>query len=142
MITLKLDQSEIVLLHEYLRQTRNAPEYGAEHDRDFMVRLRKAFLVLETPELKGRTTNVEFSEGEIWQITRQISSQVMLGSRPIGLELLKKCWLALEQEENGNDDVPNAFRLAAYDDSGEDDGASHGTGEEIRAFEDLPSPGA
>ena len=106
---MKIDGDEAWMLHEYVRQSRNAPEYGAEHDRDFVVRLWSILLELE--QNKGATAELECSQSELVQITRQVPAALMVGSRAIGRELIRKA-AAAYLAAAGVSDVPAIFRDA------------------------------
>ena len=115
-MTLDLIEDELWVLHEYVRQTRNAPEYGQEHDMAFMERL---WAVLQLCETKGGVNPLECSRQELLQITRQVPATLMQGSIPIGRNLLRKAAFALLSETQEVDDVSSVWRNAY---SSEDDG--------------------
>ena len=106
---MKIDLEEAWMLHEYVRQARNAPEYGAEHDRDFIARIWSIIIGLEQD--KGATAELECSQGELVQITRQVPAGLMAGPRAIGRELIRKA-AAAYLAAAGVDDVPAIFRDA------------------------------
>ncbi len=119
MPTLRLDQDECWVIHEWVRQDRSAPNFGQEHDLAFVQRLWRAILDLNHPEKKGQSTQVKFKRGELLQITRQVSAMIMVGSCPIGKEILKKSFAALLDDMEVDDvQVPDVFRNAYQDDAG------------------------
>jgi hypothetical protein len=146
---LRLDQEQAWILHEHVRQTRNAPEYGTEHDIQFIQKLWSAILELDQAGREGRSTEIDFTHGELLQVTRQVSDQVRQGSRPIGREILKLVFAALQNPDDGEEapDVPAVFKRAEYTDDGSssedaDDGADGNAGAESRPVADLPGAGA
>lgn len=116
MPVLSLDQDECWVLHEWVRQDRGAPTFGQEHDLAFVQKLWRAITFLEAPEQAGATSEIEFTRGELLQITRQVSIMVSMGSRPIGREVLRKGFVALLNDmEVGHVQIPDAFRDAYPD---------------------------
>ena len=131
MLTIDLREDDLWLIHEYVRQTRNAPEYGMEHDRDFMERIHAALLAFTPADGQEQleSIDVSFTEAELWQITRQVSPQITQGSRKIGREVLLKVIAALARTEVP-DDVPALYRNAY---TNEDDGADDNARETVSA---------
>lgn len=122
---MRLDQTELLVLHEYVRRERSGPAYGEEHDLGFVQKLWAGVLATEG----GKTAEVDFTRAEVLQVTRQVSMLTMAGSRPIGVEILKKCFAALMMAEEADhvEPIPAVFERAEYDDPGED-GAAAGSG--------------
>ena len=121
MPVLLLDQEECWVLHEWVRRERSAPVYGEEHDLAFVQKLWRAILTLSSSGNEGGTTEVEFTPIELLQITRQVSTMIAMGARPIGKELLKKSFTALLLDDNvemGDVPIPDVFRNAYTNDAG------------------------
>lgn len=121
MAIIRLDEDECWVLHEWVRRERSAPAYGEEHDLGFMTKVWRAILAFSTPGENGqhRAVDVDFTRGELLQISRQVSTLIMAGSRPVGREILKKALLALlgeDDEEAGDEPIPAVFRNAYEDD--------------------------
>lgn len=129
---LVLDEHEAWVLHEHVRMTRNAPEYGTEHDLEF---IRKVWACILEPG------EIDLTIGELLQITRQVSAQLMQGQRPIGREVLRKAIAALMVEEEADAiAIPDAFVRAEYASEDADDGTDSGTGAEAESLGNLSRP--
>ena len=132
MMLIAYDADELWVVHEHVRQTRSAPDYGCEHDLDFVQRLWECIL---------EPKPVELSRGELLQITRQVSAQLMQGQRPIGREVLAKAFAALLQgEEPDVEPIPLAFERAEYADTDPDDGAGSGADAAVEPGRNVPEP--
>lgn len=127
MVKVTFDAESLWVISEYVRMSRNSPEYGQEHDRAFMLKVWTAIVQLtehhsETGE-QLEAVDVDFTEMELWQITRQVSAQLAVGSRKIGREVVYRAAKALlERDTQEVPDVPDVYR-SAYRNANED-GAS------------------
>lgn len=110
MYLLSFDVDELFLLHECVRQTREAPVYGTEHDLEFVQRVWDGVLALQGTE-RGTAYSLSLTRGECLQVTRQVSAREMQVARPIGREILTKVFAALREPEEADDvcTVPEAF---------------------------------
>lgn len=111
MVQLEFDGEQLWTIHEFVRHQRGAPEYGAEWGEEFAVRLWRGIVELADKD-RGAVTSVGFEAYELKLITRQISSQLMVGSRVIGREILLKAiggLLGLHDEESQPYSIPPAF---------------------------------
>ena len=134
MPTIDYSADELWVIHEHVRQTRSAPDYGCEHDLDFVRRLWACILDPKP---------MEFSLGELLQVTRQVSAQLMQGQRPIGREVLAKAFAALVAgEEPDVEPIPTAFLGAEYTDTDPDDGAGYAPSTPLEPSNDLSRSGA
>ena len=134
MPTIDYSADELWVIHEHVRQTRSAPDYGCEHDLDFVRRLWACILDPKP---------MEFSLGELLQVTRQVSAQLMQGQRPIGREVLAKAFAALVAgEEPDVEPIPTAFLGAEYADTDPDDGTGDAPSTPLEPSNDLSRSGA
>ena len=104
-----------------MRLERSALAYDKEHDLGYMTKVWRAILAFSTPGENGqhRVVDVDLTRGELLQVTRQVSTLIMAGSRPVGREILRKAFLALlgeDDEEAGDEPIPAVFRDAYEDD--------------------------
>lgn len=128
------DTDSLWVIHEHVRQTRSAPDYGCEHDLDFVRRLWACIL---------EPKPMEFSNGELLQITRQVSAQLMQGQRPIGREVLAKAFAALVAgEEPDVEPIPLAFQRDYDADTDPDEGPGSGADAETGPGRGLPATAA
>ena len=126
------DADELWVIHEHVRQTRAAPDYGCEHDLDFIRRVQACIL---------EPKPMEFTIGEVLQITRQVSALLMQGQRPIGRDVLMKAFAALgTPEEVEREPIATAFIGALDADTDPDDGAGDGADAEVGTRRDVPEP--
>lgn len=110
---LDLDQDECWVILEYVRRTRGAPEYGTEWDLDFILKVAACIL-----EPAGA---VDVTTGELLQMSRQISADLMYGPRFIGRDILRKVYGALlaKDTDDEHEPIPAVWSRADYAD--EDD---------------------
>lgn len=94
MANLELDSEQLWTIHEFVRHQRGAPEYGAEWGEELAIRLWKGIVELADKD-RGSLASISFEPYELKLITRQVSAQLMVGSRIIGREILLKAMTAL-----------------------------------------------
>ena len=110
-VTLVLGLDEIWAIRDFVRQL---DKLGQEWDKDFQRRLYAAMAVAKADENRQAPFIVE-SEDELWQITRQIPSTLMVGTQPVGRNLLEKAQAALlEWVPVSDDDEPTKEALPGF----------------------------
>ncbi len=111
---------ELWAIHDYVRQH---DKLGQEWDKDFQTRVMEA--ILEAHNHPSGHGSLLCFEEELWQIDRQIPSSLMVGTRPVGRELLVKAMALLVKMGGGEEDGGHAN---AREDPGEaSSGGAHKT---------------
>jgi hypothetical protein len=129
LIQLEFDSEQLWTIHEFVRHQRGAPEYGAEWGEEFAVRLWQGIVELAEKD-RGSLAVVGFEPYELKLVTRQISAQLMVGSRVIGREILLKAMtalLGLHDEASQPYSIPSAFDVDMALELVEEDGRNPGT---------------
>lgn len=83
MLLLTLD--ELWAVHDYVR---NHQDQGCEWEKDFMARVMEALQA--STSTANRQAVILVYERELWQIDRQVPSALMIGTQPVGRNLLLK----------------------------------------------------
>ena len=105
---LNLTADELWFVRDLVRQT---DRMGLEWDQGFQKRLYAALAVAETTPADLEIEDVE----ELWQLTRQIHSQLMVGGKNVGRPLLLKIQAAiLAWVPVNHDDEPTEAPLPEY----------------------------
>lgn len=97
---------ELWAIHDFVR---NHQELGVEWDRDFMLRVMAPLGDAQARNRDGTSLVIDSVE-ELWQIDRQIPSSLMIGTQPVGKNLLLKVHaliLKMRKEENGDASEPS-----------------------------------
>lgn len=125
------DAEEAWCILEFVRRGRGTPEYGEEWDKDFVLKLAACML---EPKL------VELSTAELWQISRQVSAELLQGERFIGRDILRKVYTALLTEGDPDElPIPAAFSGALYADEDDTD-TDAGAYTKVEPRADVPRP--
>ena len=102
---------ELWAIHDYVRQH---DKLGQEWDKDFGTRLMEA--ILEAQNHPRRSASLLCFEEELWQMDRQLPSGLMVGTQPVGRNLLLKIMALLVKMGGGEEDGSHA---SAGEDAGE-----------------------
>lgn len=90
---------ELWAIHDYVRQHDKS---GQEWDKDFGTRLLEA--ILEAQDHPSRSASLLCFEEELWQMDRQVPSGLMVGTQPVGRNLLLKIMALLVKMGGGEED--------------------------------------
>lgn len=90
---------ELWAIHDYVRQH---DKLGQEWDKDFGMRLMEA--ILEAQNHPSRSASLLCFEEELWQMDRQVPSGLMVGTQPVGQNLLLKIMALLVKMGGGEED--------------------------------------
>lgn len=122
---------ELWVIQERVRQDK---DYGAPWDKAEMSLVHKAILALDAQAIE--THELECSDGLLWAIENQVSQGLIVGTIPIGRNILRKVFQALHIQE-GDRDVPTSFK-AAFDNGGS---SSNETDNDASAAKEISSLG-
>ena len=113
---LSLTRDELWAIHDYVRQH---DKLGQEWDKDFMTRVMKAIMEVQDNPLHTATLLI-FLEDELWQIDRQVSSALMIGTQPVGRNLLIKAirLILKTRQEGGDNDDPDTCKSSSENTNG------------------------
>lgn len=112
---LTLTYEEAWAVRDFMREHQ---AYGKAWDKDDMRAVHKAILALQKAEV-GSTQTLAIDLGTIWMIEQQVPSGYMVGTQPVGRNLLLKVMEALRAEpttegEEIEADLPAALPLPPY----------------------------
>ena len=94
---------ELWAIHDYVRQH---DKLGQEWDKDFTARVMAA--ILEAQDQPSHQATVMCAEEELWQMDRQIPSALMMGTQPVGRNLLVKVMRLIVKMRGGEQDAEYA----------------------------------
>ncbi len=99
---LLVDKDELWCIHDCVRQH---DKLGQEWDKEFLIRVMQA--IVESTAAPTGTAVLLCYEEELWQIDRQIPSSLMIGTKPVGRNLLMKTMkLLIKVSHESNADKP------------------------------------
>lgn len=87
-------------IHDFVRQH---DKLGQEWDKDFTARVMAA--ILEAQDHPDHQATLMCVEDELWQIDRQIPSALMVGTQPVGRNLLIKVMQLIVKIRGGEEDA-------------------------------------